>query len=180
MRPSGISSIIIKMEAYDDDITDPKSAPEGSSRDAFMSADELRQYSTQVEMARASKEVDSMDLAGKARADLIKRLIDADQGDAGNRRAVARTAEERRRQRQKRTGGDALSSRLCTDRGRAVNNSEPGWPDTLTGVPRQAFELWRNELQPAGYRLKAMIVEWPKGLPGDVGLILAWGDEKLR
>ena len=36
--------------------SDPKSAAEGSSRDAFMSADELRQYSTQVEMARASKE----------------------------------------------------------------------------------------------------------------------------
>ena len=49
----------------------------------------------------------------------------------------------------------------------------------LTGVPRQAFELWRNELQPAGYRLKAMIVEWPQGLPGDVGLILAWGDESF-
>jgi hypothetical protein len=26
--------------------------------------------------------------------------------------------------------------------------------------------------------LKAMIVEWPGGLPGDVGFFLQWGDAK--
>ena len=160
--------------------TDPKSAPEGSSRDAFMSADELRQYSTQVEMARASKEVDSMDLAGKARAELIKRLstpikVTPEIGVRLRGRLKSAAASGKSELEVMRFPVD-----LCTDRGRAVNNAEPGWPDTWTGVPRQAFELWRNELQPAGYRLKAMIVEWPQGLPGDVGLILAWGDEKLR
>ena len=160
--------------------SDPKSAPEGSARDAFMSVDELRQYATQVEMARASKAVDSMDQAGKARAELIKRLSTP----------IKLTPEigERLRGRLKSAAASGKSELevmrfpvdLCTDRGRAINNSEAGWPDTLIGVPRQAYEVWQQYLQPAGYRLKAMIVEWPHGLPGDVGLILSWGDEKHR
>ena len=52
------------------------------------------------------------------------------------------------------------------------------WPETLTGRPRQAYEFWRDQLRPAGYRLKAMIVEWPGGLPGDVGFFLQWGEAK--
>jgi hypothetical protein len=35
--------------------------------------------------------------------------------------------------------------------------------------------MWRDRLKPAGYRLTARIVEWPHGLPGDVGFFLAWG-----
>ncbi len=67
-------------------------------------------------------------------------------------------------------------SALCTDKGRAINNYEHGWPDTLIGRPRQAYELWHDRLQPAGYRLKAMIVDWPGGMPGDVGFFLEWGE----
>jgi hypothetical protein len=51
---------------------------------------------------------------------------------------------------------------------------DPDWPDSLTGVPRQAYEIWRDHLKDAGFHLRAMIVEWPQGLPGDVGLFLAW------
>jgi hypothetical protein len=30
---------------------------------------------------------------------------------------------------------------LCTDVARVINNSEPDWPVTLTGVPQQAYEI---------------------------------------
>jgi hypothetical protein len=40
---------------------------------------------------------------------------------------------------------------LCTDGGRAINNNEPDWPEILTGVPRQAYEVWRDRLKPAEY-----------------------------
>ena len=33
-------------------------------------------------------------------------------------------------------------NQLCTDRGRAINQQEPGWEDTLTGVPKEIYELW--------------------------------------
>ena len=67
---------------------------------------------------------------------------------------------------------------LCTDKGRGINNADKDWPETLTGRPRQAYKFWRDHLRPAGYRLKAMIIEWPGGLPGDVGFFLQWGDAK--
>src|SRR4029450_13118357 len=31
---------------------------------------------------------------------------------------------------------------LCTDHGRAINQTEPGWESTLTGVPKQIYQLW--------------------------------------
>ena len=65
-------------------------------------------------------------------------------------------------------------SALCTDKGRAINNAEPDWPATLTGRPRQAYEFWKEHLQPAKYKLRAMIIDWPGGLPGDVAFFLSW------
>ena len=44
---------------------------------------------------------------------------------------------------------------LCTDRGRAINQQEPGWETTLTGFPKEIYQLWakyfrRARLQAAG------------------------------
>jgi hypothetical protein len=37
---------------------------------------------------------------------------------------------------------------LCTDKGRAINQQEAGWENTLTGIPKEIFELWRDYLKP--------------------------------
>jgi hypothetical protein len=65
---------------------------------------------------------------------------------------------------------------LCTDRGRAINQQEPGWPKTLTGIPLEIFQLWSDHLKPRGYRIKYQIIDFPGGMPGDIGIVLAWGD----
>jgi hypothetical protein len=65
---------------------------------------------------------------------------------------------------------------LCTDRGRAINQQEPGWEKTLTGIPREIFQLWADYLKPRGYRIKYQIVEFPGGMPGDISIVIAWGD----
>jgi hypothetical protein len=65
-------------------------------------------------------------------------------------------------------------NRLCTDRGRAINQMEPGWEQTLTGVPKEIYGLWHRHFRPRGYKLKVMIVDFPNGMPGDVGMFLAW------
>jgi len=64
---------------------------------------------------------------------------------------------------------------LCTDGGRAINQQEPGWEETLTGLPKELFQFWKKYLQPRGYRIKFQIVDWPGGLPGDIGVSLSWG-----
>ena len=63
---------------------------------------------------------------------------------------------------------------LCTDHGRAINQQEPGWEKTLTGLPKEMYEFWNRQLRPLGYKLRFQIVDWPDGLPGDVGITLKW------
>jgi hypothetical protein len=63
---------------------------------------------------------------------------------------------------------------LCTDRGRAINQQEPGWEATLTGLPKEMYEFWDRQLRPLGYKLKVQIVDFPGGMPGDVGITLKW------
>jgi hypothetical protein len=65
---------------------------------------------------------------------------------------------------------------MCTDRGRAINQQEPGWEKTLTGIPREIFQLWSDYLKPRGYRIKYQIVDFPGGVPGDISIIIGWGD----
>src|SRR5262245_26977295 len=64
---------------------------------------------------------------------------------------------------------------LCTDRGRAINQQEPGWEITLTGIPKEIYEFWYRHLRPLGYRLRVQIVDFSGGVPGDVGMSLRWG-----
>jgi len=66
-------------------------------------------------------------------------------------------------------------NKLCTDRGRAINQMEPGWEDTLTGLPKELVEFWRQHLKDRGYKLRVQIVDFPGGMPGDIGIILSWG-----
>ena len=67
-----------------------------------------------------------------------------------------------------------FSNQLFTDRGRAINQQEPGWENTLTGLPLELYQFWKKHMQPRGYRLKFEIVDWPGGLPGDIGITLSW------
>jgi hypothetical protein len=63
---------------------------------------------------------------------------------------------------------------LCTDRGRAINQQEPGWEQTLTGLPKELFAFWDQQLRPLGYKIRFQIVDFPGGMPGDVGITLKW------
>ena len=65
---------------------------------------------------------------------------------------------------------------LCTDKGRAINQQEPGWENTLTGIPKEIFQLWTDYLKPRDYRISYQIIDFPGGLPGDIAITIAWGD----
>lgn len=65
-------------------------------------------------------------------------------------------------------------ARACSDRGQAVNNAEPHWPQTLPDPARRIHGAWAARGAPAGYALRAYIMDFPRGLPGDVGLFLNW------
>jgi hypothetical protein len=65
-------------------------------------------------------------------------------------------------------------SELCADGGRAINNGDPNWPKTLIGFAARAYEFYQKELQPHGYKLRGEILDFPGGMPGEVGITLAW------
>jgi hypothetical protein len=64
---------------------------------------------------------------------------------------------------------------LCTDKGRAINQQEAGWENTLTGVPKEIYQLWTKYFRPRGYKLKVEIIDFPGGVPGDIAMTLKWG-----
>jgi hypothetical protein len=64
---------------------------------------------------------------------------------------------------------------MCTDRGRAINQQEPGWEKTLTGLPKEMYEFWERQLKPRGYKVRFQIVDFSGGVPGDIGITLKWG-----
>lgn len=68
----------------------------------------------------------------------------------------------------------SFSSDLCTDSGRAINNADPRWPETLQGKARQLYERFETFGRPQGYKLVAKIISFPGGMPGDVGFFINW------
>jgi hypothetical protein len=63
---------------------------------------------------------------------------------------------------------------LCTDNGRAINQMEAGWSETLTGVPKEIYDLWDRQFRDKGYKLRVEIIDFPNGMPGDVAMTLVW------
>ena len=61
-----------------------------------------------------------------------------------------------------------------TDSGRAINNADPEWPKTLQGKAKEFFDAYEATAKPLGYRLKAMVISFPDGMPGDIGFFLNW------
>jgi CBS domain-containing protein len=65
-------------------------------------------------------------------------------------------------------------SQLCSDGGRAINITEPDWPATLRGEAAELYLRWHRDLKPRGFHLAARVLDFPGGLPGDIGLFLSW------
>lgn len=146
--------------------------------ESFMSADDLRSYMADLEMAKASKLLGAMDKAEEAQRKLVATLREEIEVTPQKIEEIKQSLATKTRAAAGRGETEVLVMRfpsaLCTDRGRAINNAEADWPTTLTGRPRQAYQFWREHLQQANYKLRAIIIDWPGGLPGDVAFFLAW------
>jgi hypothetical protein len=67
-------------------------------------------------------------------------------------------------------------SLLCEDGGRRINNHLEGWQDTLPGVFHKIYLWWEHGLAPGGFTFSARVIDYPGGMPGDVGLFIGWPD----
>jgi hypothetical protein len=139
----------------------------------LVTPDQLRQITDQKQMEEARKALDKMRQAEEERQQLHDAFMTRDiHPDVFERvsRVVKGAAERGERE----ILALRFPSEYCTDGGRAINNFEPDWSETLTGFAKRAYEFWQKELQPQGYKLRAQIVDFPGGMPGDVGIFLKW------
>jgi hypothetical protein len=144
---------------------DPKAAP--------ISAEELR-------MTILRKEMEKMDVEAKARAAEQKKLADfttdflthhvTEDEIAMVRRLVMNAVKDGKME----AMVYSFPSDLCTDSGRAINNNDPHWPETLQGKAKEFFDRYQEFGKGQGYRLKAMVINFPGGIPGDIGFFLNW------
>ena len=158
----------------------------------FMSAEDLRAYMAEMSMAKMSLELNAMDRADKARDDLVKSMSAKIDVTPQKVAELTKTLTFKIRAAAKRGETELMVMRfpnsICSDNGRAINNAEAGWPETLTGRPRQAFEFWRDHLQPdalqaqgADHRLAGRLAGRRRLLPELVsGFRLVSGDPEQR
>jgi hypothetical protein len=140
---------------------------------ALDSAAVLRRRVEELERARldraaAERRRHEEDRRERVRAFLEQRLTDADLARI-NRRIHAAVEAGRLEVEVMRFPAGALS-----DHGRAVNNHDPEWPKTLRGPAAEWFALFQRRAQPNGFKMRAAIVSFPDGKPGEVGLFLSW------
>jgi hypothetical protein len=144
--------------------------------DALPSALDCRKQSALMEAEKASEYMRKRQAAEAEKKDLLDRLAKPSgvsdeertkRAAAIIKRAVANGLTE--------IEVGRFPNTMFTDKGRAINQQEPGWEDTLTGLPKELYQFWMVHLQPRGYRLKYQIADWPNGIPGDISITLAWG-----
>ncbi|MDK1388307.1 histidine kinase [Sinorhizobium sp. 8-89] len=149
---------------------DPNAAP--------ISAAQLRMQMLEREMAEMDKErklraVQEQKLADLA-ADFLEKHV-SEEEIAVVRRLVASAVKAGKFE----AMVYSFPSSLCTDSGRAINNADRDWPETLQGKAREFYERYQTFGKPQGYKLKAMIINFPGGVPGDVGFFLDWSPDRV-
>jgi hypothetical protein len=154
--------------------TDAKKQHDMGIGDAFFSAADLNNLIAQRRRGELAGAAALAEEQSKAQAEQIKQLmvpVELTQERLANFMRRVRSAAE--------VGEHQIlvlrfPSDMCTDRGRAINNVLLGWEDTLVGVPKQMVEVWREHLRDLGFGLSAEILDYPHGMPGDIGLFCRW------
>jgi hypothetical protein len=139
----------------------------------LISLDEIKRISNEIETKKAREAFEILQRKEAEKQKLHDAFFDREiRPDAKQRisAAVRRAAEAGEREILIVT----FSSSWTTDRGRRINNAEPDWPESLDGFAKRAYEYYVKELKPSGYKLRAEILNFPGGIPGEVGLYLGW------
>lgn len=139
----------------------------------FLNPAELNKMAEELELAKRKAEaalrLQADQVTGSLRQAFEAREITPETPERINN-AVRRAAEEGKRE----ILVLRFPSTFCKDGGRGINNFEPDWPKSLEGFSKTAFDYYAKELQPLGYSMRAEIMNFPNGMPGDVGMYLRW------
>ncbi len=149
-------------------------APVAKQDDIGLKAADFRQLVEDFEHREVRQREDALRAVREQRRTRVAQLIDEHMTDEGWRALIhqARGAAERG---EKEFMLLRFPSQLCSDGGRAINVPSSDWPATLRGDAAEIYLRWEHDLKPHGFHLVARVLEFPGGMPGDIGLILVWG-----
>ena len=145
------------------------------SAESVPSANEVRQQIALAEAEEAKKQAQAQAAAEAEKKALIDQLSKAP--GTSDEEAIRRGLEIIHRAIKNRLTEVEIirfPNELCTDKGRAINQQEPGWENTLTGTPKEIYQFWDKYFRPRGYKLRVQIVDFPSGLPGDIAMTVSW------
>jgi hypothetical protein len=141
------------------------------------SAEELRKALLQKEMERIEGERRAREAAEKKLADFTTDFLHnhvSDEEIGMVRRLVMNAVQDGKLE----AMVYSFPSDLCSDGGRAINSNSPDWPETLQGKALDFYQRYEEYGRPRGYRLKAMVINFPGGMPGDIGFFLNWAPQE--
>ena len=58
--------------------------------------------------------------------------------------------------------------------------SQPEWLTTLPAGAHHVYDFWKQNLRTGGFGFSARIINYPGGMPGDVGLFFTWPKSTLE
>ena len=142
--------------------------------ESLFSADGLRNYMGKRAAAEALDDAKREEAQAAAKKAMIADLMKPVEVDQARRDRFARRLKEAADSGRSEMMVLRFPSDLCSDQGRAINNRLAGWENSLVGRPKQLYEIWEKELKPKGFKLRFEVLEYPKGIPGDIGMFVAW------
>jgi 16S rRNA U1498 N3-methylase RsmE len=135
---------------------------------------DLMQVTEQAEMAKARALAERLQKQAEQKDNLqhlfLEREIDPPDATQHVNAAVRHAAELGVHEIQILT----FPANYCNDKGRRINNLEADWPESLEGFAKRAYAYYVQELQPLGYKVRAQVLDYPDGMPGEVGIFLSW------
>ncbi|MGD0026377.1 MAG: CBS domain-containing protein [Xanthobacteraceae bacterium] len=149
-------------------------APPPEADDAGLQAADFQKLAADFERQEVQQRADARRAMAEQRGRRVAQLIDEHISDE-SWRAVVQQARRAAEHGEKEFMLLQFPSQLCSDGGRAINATEPDWPATLRGDAAEIYLRWERDLKPRGFPLAARVLEFPDGVPGDVGLFLIWG-----
>ena len=139
----------------------------------IVTPDELRKVQDERDTASARQAMEKMRRAEQEQQELheafMKRKIGPEAIDRFNT-AVKKAAE----QGQHEIMIGQFPSSWCSDGGRRINNNLEDWPNSLQGIAKEVYDYHQKHLAPLGYKMRVEVLNYPGGMPGDIGLFFRW------
>jgi hypothetical protein len=138
-----------------------------------LTADKIHAYIKQEEEQKRSAEAAAAEQARQEREQLRKKF-EAEEIPPDALQHVFGMMRKAVEQGQKEIMVLHFPSDFLPDSGRRIDIGSKDWTEHLSGFAARAYSFYEKELRPRGFTLRASIIDYPGGKPGDVGFFLGW------